>query len=134
MTTLIGINVVDAFRLSAHYGIYSKKNKKFIGDDDDYSVRAFAGVLTNQLILYAKRQEYKEYSPRRTLHFSPAKRSKSDQSDDIEYISSGEEDHGNNLVDNEKESRLDIVDTLYDINGDVHHAVKHDFKFSADGK
>ena len=56
-TSILGMIVVDTYHLANYYSLYEKKRSGFYNmnnEDNDFSVRQFAGILTNQLLIYSQ--------------------------------------------------------------------------------
>ena len=75
-TTLVGINVVDTWKLASHHRLLSYRQGK------NYTIFSFIGILAKQLLVLANK-----HSSRETLVFDDATmQSVSDMSSDIESL------------------------------------------------
>ena len=174
-TTLTGINVVDTFRLCQHHSIFQMNNaalpiqeKSDIFEGERYnagcdasnihSMTRFAGTLTKQLLIYARRTQ--EASPftdntiSNPLQYGPdslynryygnssapggrivaADVDTTMSDDEIEVLTrERQEENGDTTATTEETDFVEILDEVYDKNGKVHHCVKQEIVFSSTG-
>ena len=95
-TTLIGINVVDTFRLAHYHGLLPRGKLKLVLDQEDYdgvnecSMRQFAGIMCTQLLYLAYNQKETKIDGVRRRPWNKKGQHYKDESGNADRCSAGE--------------------------------------------